>query len=620
MKKQITLILILLLVFNVIQAQEKKWEVDLKEQLFKVGWIEQANSGVIIASGAKGLLAMDNNTGETLWHNKELKAVDRNSFLNIDGLPLFYAEYVPLAGKTRGIIVNSSNGDIVFDTKDEGYRIKNFTTLADQGIILFELLNNKERILMSFSLKTWEKQWITSLGEVGGLLKKLFSGSFINQGPYFNAKGDLLVGIKEKVYSINADDGSINWEFEAKKDVKALVYSEVNNSLYVGVKKSSKLIVLDPNTGSDITPGKLKLRGTLIDIRPDNDNNLILVETEGFNIIDPATNEFKWKKSFKIEFLDEVIPYNNNFIAIGKEEDDSSISLVDNTGDKIWSSKIKGYAYYTAILPKGIMYISTERSNILDFEEGDDVWDKDVKFKSIPAVTFDTTEDKVILFENEKAYKFDLNTGKVDLFAEDVELEEVKRKTPLVAEYVEGAGYLISADQHMSLLSPSGQVKYTKFYEPPSNLNGLKGLAQLGLDIAGVDLDIQGSLDNIDALSSISNGAYRTTLDQNGVTTKTSNIASLYVGSDSNNMTPVFEITKSRYYNSKTVKDHKFIVTKIKSDNAPTIHKIYMINKKTGVADAEVKLLDKTPNYLIDEIDNVIFVNENNQLISSYKF
>ena len=619
MKKQITLILILLFFFNLSKAQEKKWEVDLKEQLYQVGWIEQTNTGTILASGAKGLLAMDNVTGATIWHNEELKAVDKNSFLNIDGLPLFYVEYTPIVGKTRGIIVNVSNGDILFDTKDEGYRIKNFNILPKQGIILFELLKDSERILMSFSLETWEEQWTAHVGEVGGMFNKYYSRSFIDQGPFFNEKGDLLVGIEELVYAIDVTKGNIKWEFEAKKEIKALVYSERNSSLYVGVRKSNKLIVLDPNTGSDITPGKLKLRGTLIDIRPDNNNNLILVETEGFNIIDPATNEFKWKKNFKIDYLEEVIPYEDNFIAVGKDKDDSTISLVDNNGDKIWTSNVKGYAYFTAPIPKGVMYISTERSNILDFDKGKDVWDKDVKFKSIPAVTFDTKEDKVVLFENKKAYKFDLKTGVVDLFAEDVELEKVKRKTHLVAEYIAGAGYLISADQHMSLIEPSGQVKYTKYYEPASTLNGLKSIAQLGLVVAGVDIDVQGSLDNISALTAMSNGVYVISKDQNGGSTDTSNILSMYV-SKNGHMAPVFEITKSRYYNSKTLKDHKFIVTKVKSDDKPTIHKIYMINKKTGTADMEISLLDKTPNYLIDEVDNVVFINENNQLITAYKF
>ncbi|KZS41138.1 hypothetical protein AWE51_23600 [Aquimarina aggregata] len=601
-------------------TQEKLWEVNLKETLYEVGWIMQSNDGLIIASGAKGLLAMDNTSGVIKWHNEELKGIDKNSFLTIDGLPLFYIEYTPLAGKTRGMIINSSTGDVVYDTKDDGYRIKNFTLLPDNGIILFELTKDSERYLMSFSLKTWKKLWVTPLGESSGFIKSLVSGkSFIDHGPYFTKENNLILGIKNEIFAINGSNGGVMWDHETDKKIKALVYSANNNSLYLGIKKSKKLTVLNPTDGTDITPGKLKLRGTLIDVRPDEANNLILVETEGFNIIDPSTNEFKWKKSFKIEYLDEVIPHEKGLIAIGKDEKDGTISLVDGEGKKIWSSKVKGYAYYVTPTDKGVMYVSTERSNILDYEKGKDVWDRDVKFKSIPAVTYDEKESKVILFENKKGYKFDLASGKIDLFAEDIVLENVKRKTPLLAEYVKDAGYLLYTGQHISLLSPSGEVKHTKYYEPASSLKGLIGLAEVGLAVAGVDLDISGALENIDQLSALSNGVVQRSQDQTDGTTTESMVAGLYVG-DGQNMTPVFEITKQRYSNSKNVKNHKFIVTKIKSDTAPTKHSIYMINKTSGAIDKQIDLLDKTPNYVIDEIDNVIFINEKNHLISSYKF
>lgn len=601
-------------------TQEKLWEVNLKETLYEVGWIMQSNDGLIIASGAKGLLAMDNTSGVIKWHNEELKGIDKNSFLTIDGLPLFYIEYTPLAGKTRGMIINSSTGDVVYDTKDDGYRIKNFTLLPDNGIILFELTKDSERYLMSFSLKTWKKLWVTPLGESSGFIKSLVSGkSFIDHGPYFTKENNLILGIKNEIFAINGSNGGVMWDHETDKKIKALVYSANNNSLYLGIKKSKKLTVLNPTDGTDITPGKLKLRGTLIDVRPDEANNLILVETEGFNIIDPSTNEFKWKKSFKIEYLDEVIPHEKGLIAIGKDEKDGTISLVDGEGKKIWSSKVKGYAYYVTPTDKGVMYVSTERSNILDYEKGKDVWDRDVKFKSIPAVTYDEKESKVILFENKKGYKFDLASGKIDLFAEDIVLENVKRKTPLLAEYVKDAGYLLYTGQHISLLSPSGEVKHTKYYEPASSLKGLIGLAEVGLAVAGVDLDISGAIENIDQLSALSNGVVQRSQDQTDGTTTESMVAGLYVG-DGQNMTPVFEITKQRYSNSKNVKNHKFIVTKIKSDTAPTKHSIYMINKTSGAIDKQIDLLDKTPNYVIDEIDNVIFINEKNHLISSYKF
>ncbi len=624
MKRKSTLIVLFVFFITSIYAQEKLWEKDLKTELYEVGWIKQANSGIIVAAGAKGLLGMDHVSGKTLWHNKELKGVDKNSFFNIDGLPLFYVEYAPVIGKIRGIIVNSSNGDIVFDTKDEGYRVKNYTTVPDKGIILFELLKAKTRILMSFSLKTWQRTWQCSLGEIsGGLIGKVFSRSFIDHGPYFNASGHVIVGIKDNIYTIERENGNIIWNHTTNKKIKALVFSEINNSLYVGVRKSKKLLVLDPEKGNDITPGKLKLRGTLIDITSDIEGNLILVETEGFNIIDPKTNTFKWKKSFKIPFLDEVIPHEKGFIAIGKSDKDGSVALVDKKGGKIWSSNVKGYAYFVVPIPKGVFYISTERSNILDFEKGKDVWKKDVKFKAIPAVTFDEKEDKVILFENKKGYKFDLKTGNVNLFAEDVQLEKVKRSTPLVAEYIDGSGYLIHGDQYISLLTPSGQLKYTKYYTPASDIKGLASVAQLGLAIAGVDFDVEGAISNIELLESISavsSGAYRTSADQTDGKSTESVVAGLYVGSNAENMSTIFEVTKARHTNSKEIKGHKFIVAKVKSETEPTYHKILMVNKKTGKEDAQIKLVDKTPNYVIDEIDSVVFVNEKNRLISAYKF
>ncbi|WP_299902654.1 PQQ-binding-like beta-propeller repeat protein [uncultured Aquimarina sp.] len=618
MKKNYALIVFLVTSFCFLNAQETLWQVDLKESLYEVGWIKQSNDGTVIASGAKGLVGLDHKTGETKWHNKELKAIDKNTFFTIDGLPLFYVEYMPLAGKTRGLIINSSNGEVVFDTKDDNYRIRNFIPIPEKGIILFELIKEKERNLMSFSLKTWEKNWVTPLGESKGLLQRLSGASFVNQGPFFNKENNIILGIKNEIFTLDFNTGEVLWNHTAKKKIKALVYSEINNSLYLGIRKSKVLTVLNPSTGEDITPGKLKLRGTLIDVRPDNDNNLILVETEGFNIITPETNEFKWKKSFKIEFLDEVIPHEKGFIAVGKSEKDGKIALVDPEGEKIWDSKVKGYSYYVTTTNKGVLYVSSERSNILDFEKGKDVWDKDVKFKSIPAVTYDEKEQKVVLFENEKGYKFDLNTGDIELFAEDVELEEVNKKTPLVAEYVDGSGYLLHADQHISLLSPEGELKYTQYYRPAASVDGFLNMAQTGLNIVGVDLDIQGSLDNINTLTALSNGVYLRSEDQTDGTSTSTVVAGMYTGANSDQMATVFEVTLTRFSNSKAIKTHKFVVTKVKGDT--TKHFIYMINKKTGAKDAQIELLDKTPNYLIDEIDNVVFVNEKNHLITSHKF
>jgi outer membrane protein assembly factor BamB len=617
MKACLIAILLTLIFSHASYSQQKVWEVDLKDALYEVGWILQSNDGLIIASGAKGLLAMDNNSGKIVWQNPELKAVDKNSFINIEGLPLFYCEYSPLAGKTRGIIINSSTGEIVFDTKDEGYRIKQFNLIREPGFVLFELMKGNEQLVMKFSLKTWKSEWVAKVGENKGLLGKakgIMEATFITHGPLVTKDNKtLILGIKENIFAINIETGAVTWNKENDNDIKALVYCGINNSLYVGVRKSSKILVLDPTDGKDITPGKLKLRGTMLDVRADKNNNLILVETEGFNLIDPNTNNFLWKSSFKIEYLDEVIPHENGYIAVGKDEKEGSIALVDKQGKKIWDSKVKGYSYYATPTPKGVLYISTERSNILDYADGKDVWKKDVKFVSIPAVTYDEQEKKVVLFENKKAYKFDLNTGEMNLFAEGVQLEEVKKSTPLNAEYLK-EGYYLYDQQHASLLSPKGEVKYTKYFEPVSSIGGIMGVAQLGLDIAGVDIDIEGSISNIKTLTDIANGAYQTSADQNDATSEESAIVGLYVG-PSTNLTSVFEVTKKRYFNSKLSKEQQFMTVKVKeADNTKNF--IYVLTKSTGAIDKKIELMDKTPNYVIDDVDKRVFVNEKNHIIS----
>jgi len=605
------LLLCLISITGKIHAQTKVWAEDMTASLGEAGWIEQANDGYIIAAGAKGLMAMDNNTGKQVWMKSELKGVMHETFQNIDGLPLFYAEYTPMTGKTRGIIIHSSTGDVLYDTKDDDYRIKSYHLLPDQGMILFEMTKENTQLLMSFSLKTMTKTWVAELGEIKGMVAKLGNStthaSFVDQGPMFTKSGDLIVGVNQMAYGIDAATGKVKWNFEAEKDLQALVYSPQSNSIYMGVKKSNKLIVLDPASGKDITPGKLKLKGSLIDITSDSKNNIVLVETEGFNLIDPKTNDFLWNKSYKIDYLDEVIPFEKGFIAIGKDEKDGSISYVDSEGKKIWDTKVNGYTYFATTTPKGVLYISTERSNILSYSDGKDVWNKDVKFKSIPAVTYDEADKKVILYESGTGFKFDLATGAMTIFAEDIKLDNVTKKTPLLAEY-RPAGYLIYTDQHTSFLDKKGKLVYTKDYPPLTSTNYI-GLAQFGADIVGVDIDIAGAIENIKLLEGLSKGVYGYSNAASQGTSKTQVVAAVYL-----NESPLFEVTKTRYTNSRNAKDHKFIMTK----DAESKREIVMVNKDTGKVDKKINIVDTTPLYVVDDVDTRVFLCEKNKTITCY--
>ncbi|MBC6995274.1 hypothetical protein QWY85_12860 [Neolewinella lacunae] len=593
-------------------AQEKVWDADLFTALNSVNWIQQGNDGTLLASGDKALLGMDHQSGKILWTNADLQAVNKESYFNVEGLPIAYLEY-STGMKNRGAIINVHTGEVYFDTGEEGLRIQSYTSLPEQNSILFEATEGKQRKIINFDLKTLKVNWTADAGEVKGLLnqvKKLAGvGSFISQGPMFTKDGEMILGIKDQIHVFDFASGTRKWQQETDKDIKALVYSPINNSLYLGILKSNRLTVLAPSTGEDITPGKLKLKGAMLDILPDASGNLILVETEGFNLIDPATNDLIWKKSYKIEALEEVIPHANGFIAIGKTEKESEIHYTDKSGDKIWGTKVKGYAYFAVPTPKGVMYISTERSNILSFADGKDVWDKDVKFRSIPAVAYDEKTDQVFLFENKTAFRFSFAEGKIEVIGEALELADVKRSTPLEAEALP-AGYFVFDDQHLSLIDRSGKLVYTAYYKPMVVVN-LMSVAQFGLAAAGVDLDIQGTMSNIETMKDISNGAYKTGQSQSGSRAETRKDFSMGVGN-----TELMNVTSTRLYNSLQTKDFKFLTAQSEDG---TKKAIYMIEKATGKILKEIPLTDKDPGYEIDEVDQLIFVNEKNRTVTAYK-
>ncbi|MBK9980847.1 MAG: hypothetical protein IPP15_00230 [Saprospiraceae bacterium] len=181
------------------------------------------------------------------------------------------------------------------------------------------------------------------------------------------------------------------------------------------------------------------------------------------------------------------------------------------------------------------------------------------------------------------------------------------RKTPLQAEY-RPSGYLLFTDQHISLLDKKGKLVHSKDYPQLTSTN-LMGLAQFGADIAGVNIDIAGSMENMKQLDRLSKGAYRNSNAASEGTSKTQVLAGAYYGG-----TPLFEVTMTRYSNSRNARDHKFILTK----DGESKRAIMMVNKDTGKVDKKINVVDLTPQYIVDEVDTRVFLCERNKTITCY--
>jgi len=210
------------------------------------------------------------------------------------------------------------------------------------------------------------------------------------------------------------------------------------------------------------------------------------------------------------------------------------------------------------------------------------------------------------MFESKTGYKFDLATGAMNIFAEDIKLEDVTWKTALEAENRPN-GYFFYTKQHTSLLDKKGKIVYTKEY-PRLSTTDFTALAQLGAVAVGVDIDIAGSIENMKKLDRLSKGMYT----ESNVTTQ--GTAKNYMVAGISGNTYRYEVTMTRYTNSRNTRDHMFITTKDEASK----QSILMVNKDTGKVDKTINIIDTTPLYVVDEIDTRVFICERNKTITCY--
>jgi len=120
---------------------------------------------------------------------------------------------------------------------------------------------------------------------------------------------------------------------------------------------------------------------------------------------------------------------------------------------------------------------------------------------------------------------------------------------------------------------------------------------------------VSGAMANMEALDRLSKGSYRAADTENQGTSQTQVVAGAYF-----NESPMFEVTKTRYTNSRDARNHMFIMTK----DGESRRALMMVNKDTGKEDKKINVVDTTPQYVVDEVDTRVFICEKSKTITCY--
>ncbi|MEL6275401.1 MAG: hypothetical protein AAFU03_09905, partial [Bacteroidota bacterium] len=110
-------------------------------------------------------------------------------------------------------------------------------------------------------------------------------------------------------------------------------------------------------------------------------------------------------------------------------------------------------------------------------------------------------------------------------------------------------------------------------------------------------------------------GAYRSGGKQSGAN-RDVNRNSVGVRVNGGPYQELFAWTSTRFYNSQQTKAHQFLTAKGKDGSSKYL---FMINKASGEIEKQIELLEKDPGYVVDVVDDVVFLSEKGKLVTAFK-
>ncbi len=597
---RMTAILVAISITQIGMAQ-KDWDVSLKDKLYQVNWLQQANDGTVLVGGDKAMAGLDPVTGDIKWVNENLKAVELSTVSMIEQLPYFVAKTENLLGKESLQVVNAEDGKTLMDSKSENVSIMDYQLFQYDNAIVFQIKKDKRYELVWYDLVSTSPKWSVDIdkakGGLGGLLKG--KTSFITGQPV-TISNLMVVAYKKSIIGIDLESGQKVWTKEYEKDVKTIV-SHGENQLFVGVDKYMDLVNID-NGQSELSE-PLKLKDKLVDIQKTK-NGVIVKHKKGMNIYDTESKSLRWTKADYPGQCDQVIVTDKGYISVTKYEAGGKVTLLDKNGKKKWDKDISGRVIFVSAVDKGVFYISGEKSNILNYTKGDKVSKDDIKIKGNPAVAFDQADNKVVIFSDKKLTTFDIKKGTAKEIAKDIKFEKFKDSEDWVTIDVRDSGYFISSSQNVALVSKQGKVKFNNHYKPVSASRMFGALATMATTVGGVN--VGGAMADLKRMDRMMSGSFQDA-SSDGAEERTKS-GGLYVGD-----APVFGISSTRYMATKEDKDFVYIFMKGKKNT-----QIVKVNKDSGKTISTVKMKEKSPIYHIDEYEQTIITVEKGKSVKCH--
>ncbi len=590
------------------QKTEPIFEIPVGNLAFAPKFLLQASTGELITGNEFKLVSIDPEKKVMLWENKDLLGLEEDDISIIDGTPFIKIERrksITVSNNKNTYIIQARDGKIVYDSKDEGIKVRNTLIIPSLNGLLVESVKDGLLSVSMIDFAAAKQSWTVPLaqektGGIGiGALKraiKSYMNSAFNVAPATDADGNLILVYKKEIFAI-AKTGNIAWKKQYDENVDDAYMTTDKKALFIGYKKYiDKLSTAD---GKSLLKEPIKMRDELNGITPMG-NDYIVYNEAGINLMDAGGN-MKWEKDSKLGNITEVRFTEDGILAIQKAKDDETVfSWVDKNGKRVWDETVKGGFTLAEPTAKGVMYVTTERANILTYEKGKDVWNKDIKLKGKANFGIDAGNKILYAYANEKLHAFNFTDVTYRLVAEDLAFKKfnAEEETLTFDCRKNGATVIISANQNVaSFQSADGKINYNNYFKDIGNTKKkLLKIASVAVQAYGAGKAIQGGVNMNQGFA-------------NALTT--GNTSQFVAGYDQRNQgeslnqlgTDMYNEASKRYLASQATKDNLYILSEMPEGNG-----LMVWNKEKGEATKKILFPDTSPIFVVDEATDRVYV------------
>lgn len=589
------------------QKTEPLFEIPAGNLIAGTKFLIQSSTGELITGNDAKLMAIDPDTKAMLWENKSLLGIDENDITVLYGTPFIKIEKqktLSIGNNKNTLIIQARDGKVVYDSKEEGIKVRNTMIIPELKGLMVESVRDGFPSVSLIDFATAKELWTVPLakektGGIGiGALKravKSYTSSAFTIAPQTDANGNLILVNKKEIFCISRG-GKLAWKKEFDDNVDDAYLGADSKSLFIGYKKY--IDKLNTANGNSMISEPIKMKDALNGLTQMGDQYIVFNEA-GINIMN-ADGTMKWKKDASVGNITQVKYTDAGILAIEAVKDDETVfTWVGYDGKDKWHEKVDGGLIMAEPTAKGVMYVTSERANILTFEKGKDVWNKDIKIKGKPFFGIDESHKIIYTYAKDKLHSFNFTDVSYKLVAEDINLKKFnEEEEPAVLDVRNDGGLIvISSNQNVAAVqSADGKVLYN------NNFKEIGYSKKKLMRIAGAAATLGGAATTVAGMGNMTVGTPGFLMGDSKQITKGANqidkgAAIADAGND------LFDYAAKRYLASQRTKDNLYILSQMPEGNGMLVW-----NKNKGEVSKKITFSDITPQYVVDEAMDRVYV------------